>query len=247
MQAEAAQVEQVKAALQKACAELSAWEQRVLHARDLRSLAAITSTEGSWALSNSQTDVALEPWGGPLGGSLSAPAAKWPSGASGVATTTRQQSRCSCPVESRSDALALLDTLQEDALQAAGTVLVPRGRLVYSPVLCSVIQRPEGAKLVPEAQGWHRKKPVCVVKPPVLAKGHKALETLPRFASRIRPHSKQWGATTKAFMSRSQAPQRTGSMAAQSGFSSRRQTASSRVLPSLAKYLPAWQNVSKLL
>jgi hypothetical protein len=273
MQSWAAEVDRMMANVQKACAEITAWEGRVLHARDLRSLAALTASEAGeaspahhTALHPNQRDPGHSSEAAP-GPGLSCTArrldaaGKLPSpdrghgnraaGASSLSCTARRldaagklPSQTPVPGGTRSNALEFLDTLQEEAMQASGSALVPRGNLVYSPVVDGVIERPVGVRLVPELPSTRRVKneanrrvPTCGCHDGAVSRLHKALETLPLVSSRAALHEGQMGGSKNVLFSRPQSSESGHRVSA---------TGDRRVLPMPAKYLPAWQNVSAM-
>jgi hypothetical protein len=128
------QAKQIEASIQRAFAKLSAWEDSVIHAKDLRSLAAVSLPQRLWDRPESS------------------PAARG-SGNMAVATPTRTgfagQSQAwdlaDVPTEDTevaADASAALELLQQDVASAAACTLAPQGHLMFSSVMSAVIVRP---------------------------------------------------------------------------------------------------------
>lgn len=120
--------EKAKASLQCAFRDLASWEDRVLRAQDLRSLAMANAPRHTWA--------SPEPHMTP--GSI-APAIRSSAGAHAPAQSVSRVRLT--PAEA-----AALAALQEEAAAAGACSLAPRGQLIYAPALGAAIARPLGVE-----------------------------------------------------------------------------------------------------
>lgn len=131
VQASKEQAKQIEASIQKAFAKLSAWEDSIIHAKDLRSLAAVSLPQRLWDRPESPL-AAHDP------GHMAVPT---PS-RTGFAGQPQALVLAEVPTEDTTDASAALELLQEDVASAAACTLAPQGRLMFSSVMSAVIVRP---------------------------------------------------------------------------------------------------------